>query len=189
MTRGVADGGRDGRYYEVEGPALEDIDLAAAQARKPAAWGRWKRQGDTFLLTDDKGRTHDHALQQGSFFKAFPAEAGGGKLARAYKRMSGGGNSALGGTMAIAAQSRFAFAPDGRFSTATSAGATGANVAAYSRRGLGGGQYRIARHTITMTGPDGRPVREFFAFGSSGSPARFDDDLVFLGDRVFTEDD
>ncbi|MDJ0276757.1 hypothetical protein QLH51_08115 [Sphingomonas sp. 2R-10] len=40
-----------------------------------------------------------------------------------------------------------------------------------------------------MTGPDGRPVREFFAFGSQGTPARFDDDMLFLGDRVFVKDD
>lgn len=180
---------RDGRYYEVEGPALEDVDLTASQARKPGAWGKWRKQGATFLLTDHKGNTHDYQLQQGSFFKAFPAEAGGGRLSRPYKRISGGGDAALGGTMAIAAQSRFAFAPDGRFTGGTSMGASGAGVAAYGRRPAAGGQYRIARHTITMTGPDGRPVREFFAFGSQGTPARFDDDMLFMGDRVFVKDD
>ena len=180
---------RDGRYYEVEGPALEDVDLAASQARKPSVWGRWRKQGGTFVLTDHKGNTHDYQLQEGSFFKAFPAEATGAKLSRAYKRISGGGNSAIGGTMAIAVQSEVAFTPDGRFTRGSNMGATGANVAAYSRRPAAGGQYRIARHTITMTGPDGRPVREFFAFGSQGNPARFDDDMLFLGDRVFVKDD
>lgn len=180
---------RDGRYYELEGPALEDVDLTASQARKPAAWGKWRKQGATFLLTDHKGNTHDYQLQQGSFFKAFPAEAGGGRLSRPYKRISGGGNSALGGTMAIAVQNNVAFSPDGRFTRGSNMGATGADVAAYSRRAATGGQYRIARHTITMTGPDGRPVREFFAFGSQGTPARFDDDMLFLGDRMFVKDD
>lgn len=180
---------RDGSYYEVEGEALEDVDLAASRAAKPRIWGRWRKQGDTFLLTDEKGRTNDYKLQQGSFFKAFPAEAAGGKLSRSYKRISGGGNSAIGGTMAIAAQTNFTFAPDGRFTTGSSMGAVGANVAASSRRNGGPGRYRIERHSITLTGPDGRPRREFFALGSQGTPARPDADMIFIGDRVFVEDD
>ncbi|TCP33626.1 DUF6683 family protein [Sphingomonas sp. BK235] len=180
---------RDGRYYEVEGPALEDVDLAASRARSPRAWGQWKRQGDTFLLTDERGRVSDHRLQQGSFFKAFPAEAAGGALERPYKRVSGGGNSALGGTMAIAAQTNIAFTRDGRFSNRSSAGASGANVAAYSRRPATGGRYRVARHTISFTDAGGRTRREFFALGSEGTPARFDTDLIFIGDRVFVKDD
>lgn len=180
---------RDGSYYEVEGDALEDVDLAASRRRTPKIWGRWRRQADTFLLTDDRGRTNDYQLQQGSFFKAFPAEATGKKLGRAYKRISGGGNSALGGTMAIAAQTNLAFAPDGRFTTNASMGASGANVAAYSRKPAGIGRYRIERHTITFTDPDGRTRREFFAIGSQGTPARLDTDMIFLGDRVFVKDD
>jgi len=180
---------RDGSYYEVEGDALEDVDLAASRARTPGAWGRWRKQGATFLLTDNKGSTNDYQLQQGSFFKAFPAESTGGKLSRRYKRISGGGNSAMGGTMAIAAQSNFTFAPDGRFATGTSMGAVGATVAASSRRGGGMGRYRVERHSITLTGPDGRPRREFFAFGSQGTPARLDTDMIFIGDRVFVKDD
>jgi hypothetical protein len=180
---------RDGTYYEVEGDALEDVDLAASRARKPSIWGRWRKQGDTFLLTDNKGSTDDYQLQQGSFFKAFPAESAGGKLSRAYKRISGGGNSAIGGTMAIAAQTNYRFAPDGRFSTGSDMGAVGANVAASSRRNGGVGRYRIERHSITLTGPDGRPRREFFALGSEGTPARPDTDMIFIGDRVFVKDD
>ena len=180
---------RDGRYYEVEGDALEDVDLAASRAAKPRAWGTWKRQGDTFLLTDDHARTHDYQLQQGSFFKAFPAEAVGGKLTRAYKRISGGGNSAIGGTMAIATQSNLAFTPDGRFSREASMGATGANIAAYSRKPGMVGRYRIERHTISFTDAEGSTRREFFALGSEGSQPRVDSNLIFVGDRVFVKDD
>lgn len=180
---------RDGSYYEVEGPALEDVDLAASRAANPRAWGTWRRQGATFLLTDDRGRTEDYRLQQGSFFKAYPAEAIGGKLARPYKRISGGGNSALGGTMAIAAQTNLAFSPDGSFSTDSSAGAVGANVAASSRRRGGVGRYRIERHTISFVDPRGATRREFFALGSEGATPRVDSDMIFIGDRVFVKDD
>jgi len=180
---------RDGSYYEVEGEALEDVDLAASRAAKPRIWGRWRKQGSTFLLTDSKGRTEDYRLQQGSFFKAFPAEAAGGRLSRPYKRVSGGGDSAMGGSMAIATLSNFTFAPDGRFTTGSSMGASGANVAAYSRRAPTPGRYRIERHTIMLTGPDGRSRREFFAIGSQGTSPRLDTDMIFIGDRVFVKDD
>ncbi|MBW6526298.1 hypothetical protein KZ813_05550 [Sphingomonas sp. RHCKR7] len=180
---------RDGRYYAIEGPALEDVDLAASRARAPRAWGQWKREAHTFLLTDERGRTSDHRLQQGSFFKAFPAEAAGGALERPYKRVSGGGDSALGGTMAIAAQTNIAFTRDGRFSDSSSAGASGANVAAYSRRPVAGGRYRVARHTISFTDAAGRTRRAFFALGSQAAPARLDTDMIFIGDRVFVKDD
>ncbi len=185
---------KDGSYYEVEGPALEDVDLAARRAAKPAAWGTWKRAGAGYVLTDHKGRASDEKLQDGSFFKAFAAEDGGGTLRRAYKRVSGGGNAALGGEMSIMTQTRFAFAPDGSFAREGSAGAigsgaqSGVSMAAGSRRG-GGGRYTVKRHTITMTGADGRTERQFFAFGSQGNVPRVDDDMIFIGDRAFVDMD
>lgn len=180
---------RDGSYYEVEGDALEDVDLAASRRAKPRNWGRWRKQGATFLLTDERGKTNDYQLQQGAFFQAYPAEASKGRLNAAYKRVSGGGNSALGGTMTIAAQTNLTFSPDGRFATRSSAGAVGANVSASSRKQGGIGSYRIERHTVTFTDPDGSTRRQFFALGSEGTPARPDDDLIFLGDRVYVKDD
>lgn len=185
---------KDGSYYEVEGPALEDVDLVASRAAKPAAWGRWSRSGATYVLTDHKGRASDEKLQDGSFFKAFAAEDGGGTLRRAYKRVSGGGNSALGGEMSIMTQTRFAFAPDGSLAREGSAGAigsgaqSGVSMAAGSRRG-GGGRYTVKRHTITMTGADGKTERQFFAFGSQGAVPRVDDDMIFIGDRAFVDMD
>lgn len=183
---------QDGTYYEVEGEALEDVDLAASRREKPARWGRWSRTGDGFTLIDAEGRPSEHALQGGSFFKAFPAEAGGNRLAATYTSVSGGGDSMLGGEMTIAAQTDLSFTNDGGYMRASSAGAigsgdaTGVGVSTYSRNpAAGAGRYRIERHTITLTEPDGTTRRQFFAFGSRGTPARPATDMVFLGDRVF----
>lgn len=183
---------RDGTYFEVGDEALEDVDLAARRRDQPTQWGRWTKSADGFALTDHKGRSSQAKLQGGAFFKAFPAEAGGGKLAGKYSRVSGGGNSALGGEMTIAARNDLSFEADGRYMRASSAGAagsgamTGVATSTYSRQPASGvGRYRIERHTITLTEPDGRTRRQFFAFGSKKTPPQLAADMIFIGDRVF----
>jgi len=183
---------RDGSYYRVEGPALEDIDLAAARASKPVRWGRWQKSGTGYVLIDEKGKASKPLLlQDGQFFKAYGAEAGGGKLGAIYTRVSGGGNTALGGDTIIASQTDLSFAPDGSFSREAGGGGsnsgqwTGASVAT-SSRSASAGRYQIRNHTITMTQPDGSTKREFFAFGSQKTPPRIDTEMMFIGDRVFT---
>lgn len=184
---------KDGSYYEIDDAALEDIDLAAERSRRPNDWGRWARQGDRFVLTNSKGKAHDYALQQGQFFKAYPANGTAQPLG-SYESIGGGGNTALGGEVMIAIQNRYTFLPGGIFSTARSTGATnngsvngvGSTVAANR---AGQGRYTVDRYTITLTQPDGRSQRRFFAFGSEKTPPRLDKDMIFIGDTVYTLDD
>lgn len=180
----------DGSYYEVEGPALEDIDLAAARQAKPRDWGRWTRSGDSFTFTTDRGKTSTTKLQGGSFFKAFGGDATGGKLSATYSRVSGGGNSAMGGELTIGGQTDLTFNPDGTFGRKSGGGAIGSGSQSGVGMGVSGrsgsvGRYAIDRYTITLTGADGRPKRQFFAFGSKGNPAQVATNMLFLGDRVF----
>ncbi len=79
---------KDGAYYEVEEEAIEDMDLAASRRTRPNKWGRWTRSGNVFTLTNAKGKSSREEPQDGSFFKAFPAEAAGNRLAAGYKRVS-----------------------------------------------------------------------------------------------------
>lgn len=183
---------RDGSYYELEGEAIEDMDLAASRRMKPAKWGRWARTPAGFTFIDPKGKASQAKLQGGNFFKAFPAEAGGNRLAAKYSRVSGGGNSALGGELTIAAQNDLTFAADGRYMRASSGGAigsgsmTGVATSAYSRKPASGvGSYRIRGNTITLTEPNGQTRRQFFAFGSKKTPPQPATDMIFVGDRVF----
>lgn len=187
---------KDGSYYEIEGPALEDVDLDASRRVRPIKWGRWSRGGKGFVLTNSKGKPHDYALQQGSFFKAFPAEASANRLAAKYTRVSGGGNSALGGELTIGAQTDLSFSPDGSYGRASGGGAigsgsqSGVGIGVSSRRPAAGvGRYRIERHTITLVEPDGSTRRQFFAFGSRKTPAQPATNMIFMGDRVFVDMD
>lgn len=183
---------RDGSYYEVEGPALEDVDLAGARAREPRNWGSWRRQGASFILTDNRGRSNDHQLQQGSFFKAFPASAA--PLRGTFESVGGGGNSALGGDVTIASTDRLVFNADGSFGTrrstgALNSGATSGVGSAVAARRAGGGRFSVRDHTLTLTHADGRTERRFFAFGSRRTPAQVAPNMIFVGETVYTLDD
>ncbi|MEH3143804.1 MAG: hypothetical protein PGN34_00225 [Methylobacterium frigidaeris] len=185
---------RDGTYYEIADAALEDVDLAAERAAKPRRFGRWSRAGEDFVLTGTGGKPHGYRLQDGSFFRAFPAAAGE-TLSRPYRRVSGGGNSAMGGDVTIAVSSRYQFRPDGSWDRGGSMGATnsgatsGVGSAVSRRRGPEGGRYTLDRHTLTLTGADGRSRRRFFAFGSQKDPPQPDREMIFIDDAVFTTPD
>ncbi|VWX54251.1 DUF6683 family protein [Novosphingobium sp. 9U] len=184
---------RDGTYYAIDEAALEDVDLAAEHAAKPGHFGKWQKTGARYTLVDDDdkdGRSDPVALQDGQFFKAFPAEASGGKLAATYSRVSGGGNTALGGDVIVGGRTDLTFSPDGSFGRKGSGG--GMNTGATSGVGVSvhgsnasAGRYQIKNYTITMTQPDGRTERKFFAFGSQKTPPALDADMMFLGDRVY----
>ncbi|MBB4858898.1 hypothetical protein HNO88_002224 [Novosphingobium chloroacetimidivorans] len=184
---------RDGTYYAVDDAALEDVDLAAEHARKPGRFGKWQKAGTRFTLIDDDdkdGKSDPVALQDGQFFKAFPAEASGGKLAATYSRVSGGGNTALGGDVIVGGRTDISFAADGSFGRKGSRGglntgaSTGVGVSVHGKN-ASAGRYRIKNYTITMTQADGRTERKFFAFGSHHNPPALDTDMMFIGDRVY----
>lgn len=185
---------KDGAYFELADQALEDIDLAAERAARPVHWGTWKMQGNKYIFTDNKGRSHDHEMQQGSLFKAFPAEAGG-PLNLKYKRVSGGGNSALGGEISILVESRMTFTADGRFGSGSDVAMTGSgdqsgvSMAGGASKRRGVGSYRIHHHTIELRYPDGHSERRFFAYASSHTPARIDRELIFISDSPYVHDD
>lgn len=185
---------RDGTYFEIADTALEDVDLPAERLAKPRLFGRWTRAAKGFVLTDHKGRANDYALGDGSFFRAFPATPGEA-VTRSYRRLSGGGNSALGGSVAIAIESRYDFHPDGRYGRGGSVGAinsgadTGVGTSIGRRRAPEGGRYALDRHTLTLTGADGRSRRVFFAYSSQKEPPEIDRDMIFIGDDVFSSDD
>ncbi len=186
---------RDGSYYEIDDAALEDVDLAAERAAKPRRFGRWTRSSDSYVLTGTGGKPQDYRLQNGSFFKAYPAAAGERTIARSYRRMSGGGNTAMGGDVMIAVSNRYDFRSDGTYGRGGSTGATnsgatsGVSSAMSRRRPPEGGRYGLDRHTLTLTGPDGRIRRLFFAYGSQKDPPQPDREMAFIGGSGFTNPD
>lgn len=182
----------DGSYYEIDDAALEDTDLAAERAAHPRRFGRWTGGGTRFVLTGTSGKPQDYQLQQGSFFKAFPA--GAAPLAGPFKATGGGGNAAMGGDVFIMTQSILNFGAGGRFTTDRFAGAMNSGnttgVASTVRGGgKGGGTYSVDRHTLTLRHADGKTERRFFAFSSHKTPPQVDKDMIFVGDTAYVLDD
>jgi hypothetical protein len=184
---------KDGTYYEISDVALEDVDLAAEQSAKPNRFGRWSQSGGNYVLTNVDGKEKSYALQDGALFKAYPAEQPA-MLATRYKRISGGGNTALGGETMIARSSIYIFMPDGRFRIEGSVGAsnsgeqTDVSTTLQSESAMAG-RYALDNHTLVLTFADGRQERHFFAYASKGNPPVLDPGMIFIDDNTFTGDE
>lgn len=149
---------------------------------------RW--QGGRYVLTDNKGRAHDYALQDGNLFKAHPG-SGTASLTGSYKNLSGGGNSFLGGDSTVAQTNTFTFLPGGiltnqKWTGGMNNGQYSGIASTVSAQGGGQGRFNVDRYTITIQRPDGRTQRCFFAFSSKGAEAQLDKGMIFIGDSTYT---
>ncbi|MBJ6144866.1 hypothetical protein [Hymenobacter sp. BT559] len=169
----------NGQYCDVGEEPLESLNPAADRARRPDAWGTWRKNGNSFVLTDAKGRPNSYALGTGSWFPAYAA--GAVPLKRTYKNASGG---SVGGATSLVI-SKLNFVDASHFTEGANGGVMTANAAGGSRRSAGG-TYRLQGHTLTLTYPDGRTVRKSFAIGAKGTPARPADNLIFIGGDAYT---
>lgn len=176
----------DGSYVELDETPLADLDAAADKARSPRRWGKWQRQGATFLLTGSDGRTNDYRLGTGNFFPAFAAAAGP-PLAGSYSRTSGGGSFLPGGAVTVVAVNRIAFNAYGSFREGKSAGGIAPN-ATIGNRSAAQGRWRLDGSALELTYADGRRLRTSFLWGASGSPARPTANMAFIGGDTFTRD-
>jgi hypothetical protein len=183
---------KDGTYFEIDDAALEDVDLVEERKAHPKHFGRWSKNANSYTLTGSGGKPASYELQQGSFFKAFPSEAGG-MLQGEYKRVSGGGNSAMGGEVSIMTSTNLTFTAAGQFMRDSSMGAlnsgamSGTGVSAGSKKKMAApGSYSLNRYTMLFRYPDGHSERRFFAYASKHSPARVDRDMIFIGSDPYT---
>ncbi len=171
----------NGQYCDVGEAPLESLDAAADQARRPAAWGRWRPAGNAIELTGYKGHTSSYTLGDGSWFPAYPA--GATPLQRTYKNSSGG--SVAGATSLVI--SELHFVDDSHFTEGADGGVVTANAAGGSRRSASG-TYQLQGHTLSLTYTDGRTVHKSFAIGAEGSPARPSNTLIFIGGDAYTDE-
>ncbi|MBO2012294.1 hypothetical protein [Hymenobacter negativus] len=171
----------NGQYVDLGSDPLEAVNLTADKAKRPAAWGSWRKNGGTFVLTDYKGRPASYTLGSGSWFPAYPA--GAVPLKRAYQNASGGSV----GVATSLVISKIQFLDGTHFQEGKDAGIISSNAAGGSKRS-GSGTYRLQGHTLTLTYADGRTVRKSFALGAAGTPAHPDSKLIFIGGDAYTDE-
>ncbi|CAN7303412.1 hypothetical protein LJR225_001651 [Phenylobacterium sp. LjRoot225] len=110
-----------------DGAALKDVEglsypggPAAHRAAHPQDWTRWRRAGGKIELLKSKGW---QALPFSRTYAKLPA---GFRLDGLYRRLSGGGNLAVGGSESVSAVSEYRFWSDGVVLRGGSVGSTAA---------------------------------------------------------------
>lgn len=176
----------NGEYLELGATPPEEIKPADSKAREPKRWGRWREEGGTFYLSDEKGRTYDYRLGSGNFFPAFPAEKGPA-LAGRFERTTSGGNAFLGGSTAILMKDAIEFASDGGFREGASMGALAPNVTA-GRTSSASGRWRLSGATLELDYDDGNRKRLSFVFGARGTPPRPTLNMIFIGGDAYVKE-
>ncbi len=165
---------KDGTYcggFEVPPP---DLDAAASRRTHPSDWGRWRRAGGEIQTRDGSG----HWGKSG-WIGPLPPSGPGQTLSGRYTKISGGGNSALGGDITVAMQDSFLFSPDGRFRSGHTNSVTSSQVAGGASQ-AGSGTYAISRNAITLHYADGAVKRWSYAKTADG--------LVFLHGSAYVDD-
>ena len=176
---------KDGSTFDLDTDPVDRIDVARSKAAEPKKWGRWRNVGKRYYLTSgDNGSVSDWELGT-ALYTALPAPPAT-TLDTTYKAVSG---SIMGETSSLVT-SRLTFTRNGRFTSGTDFAAVGSGEVTGVTMAAGAskskmGRYRIEGHKIVLTYDDGVTKELFFAFGTEGSPARLDRDLIFIGDTAF----
>jgi hypothetical protein len=173
---------KNGEYYEVGDEPLEDLNVAESKSQRPRAWGKWRKSGETFYLTDSKGRVNDYKLGSGNWFPAY-AYTGAVKLQKAYEKTSGGdyGNGVNALTI-----TKINFVDDTHFTQGSNGGISSPNAAGWKKTATAG-TYKVYGNTIVFNFNNGKTVKKSFALGAKGSPARPTNNIIFIGGDAFTD--
>lgn len=173
---------KNGDYYEVGEEPVETLNIALSKSTHPKAWGKWKKSGAVFYLTNSQNKTHDYELGSGNWFPAF-AYSPSLLLKKGYEKTSGGdyGN----GTVALTIN-KINFVDATHFTTGSNSGISTPNANA-GKVTSAKGSYKISAHSITFTYEGGKTVTKSFAMGASGSPAKPTNTMIFIGGDPFTD--
>ncbi len=175
---------KNGDFYEIGETPLERLNIAQSKAKEPINWGRWKKTGQTFYLTNNKEKTYDYELGSGNWFPAF-AYTGTPKLKKSYENTAGGD---YGNGMNALFKTNIVFVDDTHFTHNTNNGISTYNAAAWNKSSSAG-TYKITSHRIILTYGDGKVQDQSFALGATGSPAKPTADMIFIGGDAYVDQD
>ncbi len=175
---------KNGDFYEIGKQPLEKLNISQSKAKEPINWGKWKKSGQTFYLTNNKEKTYDYQLGTGNWFPAY-AYTGNPQLKKSYENTAGGdyGN----GTNALF-KTNIVFVDGIHFTHSTNNGVSTYNAAAWNKSSSAG-TYKITAHRIILTYGDGKIEDQSFALGASGSPAKPTTNMIFIGGDAYVDQD
>lgn len=173
---------KDGTVYKYPDVCPYDLDVPASKKVEADKWGTWKQSGKTLTMSLPEKGVMETDRWDSNWFWAKPA-ASGEKIAGGYKTISGGGNTALGGTAMVFSAGTIYFNNDGQFTMERTGGgsnsAAGVDVSAYASKQKAG-RYQLDGYGMELRYNDGKVVRDLFYFYP-------DSKRVFgLGDEAYT---
>jgi hypothetical protein len=157
---------KNGSIYKHPEQSLDEVDAKNSAASEPRKWGTWKNSG-TGLVTywpAEKPNEQNKTWKKESYYATLPARAGE-TLPGKFKSISGGGNTALGGDVMIAAYSYLVMNDKGQFILDKGAGISGSDIwETHSSKTNDAGSYRLNGYSIEMKFNDGKTEKRFFYF-------------------------
>lgn len=181
---------KDGWLYYDPALAPDAFNAELSRQREPQRWGKWAKEGDTFVIEWLEPATGSDPVSRYSDLKPLTRLKAGAKLEGRLASIGGGGNTAFGGNTMIVATNEYNFQANGSFSTGKAAGATGGNdysgagpgVAVSSKSATTGGQYQITPYGLHLTFTNGEKKSLLFVPMSDG--ASFN--AAMIGQSSFT---
>jgi hypothetical protein len=161
--------------------ALEQIDVQSMRSSSPNSVGTWQMQGGELVLSFP-GMQQPRRVKPNRFYTAIPARPGENLTGR-YRTVSGGGNSAMGGSFSVLSTREYLFFPDGRFERDTNTGVSGAGVAGRAS-GAGEGRYRLNGYTASFTTANGQTQNAFFVFGAKPNGSKTTD-VIYINASAY----
>lgn len=173
---------KNGEFYEVGDEPLEVLNVTESKSKRPKAWGKWRKSGQTFYLTNSQGKEYDYKLGSGNWFPAY-AYNGAVKLKPSYEKTSGGnyGNGVNALTI-----NRINFVDATHFTQGSNGGISTGNAAAWKKT-ADAGTYKLYGNTLVLTFNNGKVVKKSFALGAQGSPARPTNTIIFIGGDAYID--
>lgn len=179
---------KNGTMYAYPDINPYDLDVPKSKQQEPEKWGTWKINGKIVTVTrGSKNGTPSKVEEWKSGWWAWASPAGANeKLNASFNSLSGGGNTAMGGSTMTVSSSNITFNNNGQFTYESTGGGSysgsGANVTAYSSKNKAG-TYKLDGFSIELKYNNGTTTRQCFYF--------FDNDKrVFgIGNRAYTPSD
>lgn len=155
----------DGTVYRYITCAPYDLDVAQSKQVEPNRWGTWKLSGKNMMMTftEKKGIETDTMTH---WYWSVPAKKGE-KINGGFSTISGGGNTALGGTSMVFSSSNLKMNEKGQFTYEHTGGGSsadaGVSVSAYSSDNKAG-TYILDGYAIELRFNNGQVQRKLLYF-------------------------
>lgn len=157
---------KDGSVFKYPDCSPYDLDVATSRQTQPTRWGTWKLEGKTLVVTlpEKNGMETDRWEQH--WFWTIPAKPGE-KITGSFTTISGGGNTALGGSAMTFSSANLSFNQQGQFTYERTGGgsnsAAGTSVSAYSSQNKAG-TYTLNEFGLELKFNNGQVKRSMFYF-------------------------